>query len=91
MFCICSQSGLTKSHYMQYAQELEGQDCFGGVGDPDLLIRTSGEKRLSNFLLWDSAYTELFFTDVYWPDFEEVDLMAAIADYSRRNRRYGGR
>lgn len=77
---------------MKYAmQELEAQRCFAGVGDPDLLIRTSGEKRLSNFLLWDSAYTELFFTDVYWPDFGEVDLMAAIAEFGRRNRRFGGR
>ncbi|GMH45464.1 hypothetical protein BSKO_13421 [Bryopsis sp. KO-2023] len=74
-----------------FAEELDGRKSFREVGDPDLLIRTSGEKRLSNFLLWDFAYTELYFTDVNWPDFEEVDLMAAIAEFGRRQRRYGGR
>ena len=58
--------------------------------DPDLLIRTSGEVRLSNFLLWQCAYAELVFLDVYWPDFARKDLEAAIATYRRRNRRYGG-
>ena len=60
-----------------------------GIPDPDLLIRTSGEYRLSNFLLWQTAYTEFHFTDVLWPDFREEHLMAAIADYSRRERRFG--
>lgn len=58
--------------------------------DPDLLIRTSGEIRLSNFMLWQLAYTELWFTDTYWPDFSEDDLIQAIGDYQRRGRRYGG-
>lgn len=57
--------------------------------DPDLLIRTGGEQRISNFLLWQSAYTELYFTDCLWPDFSEKDLLAAIEDYHRRERRFG--
>ncbi len=58
--------------------------------DPDLVIRTSGELRLSNFLPWQSAYSELYFTDILWPDFDEKALKTAIAEYSRRNRRFGG-
>jgi undecaprenyl diphosphate synthase len=59
--------------------------------DPDLLIRTSGELRISNFLLWQLAYTELVFVDTLWPDFEERDLRAALAEYASRRRRFGGR
>jgi undecaprenyl diphosphate synthase len=58
--------------------------------DPDLLIRTSGEQRISNFLLWQIAYTEIFVTERYWPDFRGVHLLEAIADFQRRERRYGG-
>ena len=61
-----------------------------GIPDPDLLIRTSGEERLSNFLLWQLAYTEFYFTDVLWPDFNKKELEKAIAYYNGRNRRYGG-
>jgi len=61
----------------------------GGVPDPDLLIRTSGEKRLSNFLVWQSAYTELYFTDVLWPDFTKECFLEAIIDFQKRDRRYG--
>ena len=57
--------------------------------DPDLLIRTSGEQRISNFLLWQMAYTELYVTPIYWPDFREPQLMEALADYQRRERRFG--
>ena len=57
--------------------------------DVDLLIRTSGEKRISNFLLWQIAYAELYFTDVYWPDFTEEDLEKAIVEYQNRERRFG--
>jgi undecaprenyl diphosphate synthase len=58
--------------------------------DPDLVIRTSGEYRISNFLLWQVAYSELVFTDVLWPDFRREDLFAAVAEFQRRDRRYGG-
>jgi undecaprenyl diphosphate synthase len=60
-----------------------------GIPDPDLLIRTSGEQRISNFLLWQLAYTELVFTDTLWPDFGHAELAAAIATYRSRDRRYG--
>jgi len=60
-----------------------------GTPDPDLLIRTSGEMRLSNFLLWQLAYAEIYVTDVYWPDFRRPELEAALAAYARRQRRYG--
>ncbi len=59
--------------------------------DPDLLIRTSGEVRISNFLLWQLAYAELVFVDTLWPDFGEADLRAALDEYARRRRRFGGR
>lgn len=61
-----------------------------GMKDPDLLIRTGGEKRLSNFLLWQLAYTEFWFTDVLWPDFSEKEFVNALEDYRQRKRRYGG-
>ena len=57
--------------------------------DPDLLIRTSGEHRLSNFLLWQIAYTEIFMTDLFWPDFREKQLMDAIIEFQSRERRFG--
>jgi undecaprenyl diphosphate synthase len=60
-----------------------------GMPDPDLLIRTSGEYRISNFLLWQMAYTELYFTKVFWPDFTKDDLFKAIASYQKRERRFG--
>jgi undecaprenyl diphosphate synthase len=61
-----------------------------GQPDPDLLIRTSGEMRVSNFLLWQIAYAEIWVTDVLWPDFRRKHLLQAIADYQKRERRYGG-
>ncbi|MCS7136460.1 MAG: polyprenyl diphosphate synthase [Nitrososphaerota archaeon] len=57
--------------------------------DPDLIIRTSGEERISNFLLWQSAYSELVFLDIFWPDFRKIDLLRTIRTYQRRNRRFG--
>ena len=61
-----------------------------GVPDPDLMIRPGGEERISNFLLWQTAYSEFYFTDTLWPDFTEKDINRAIAEYQRRNRRFGG-
>ncbi len=61
-----------------------------GIPDPDILIRTSGEQRISNFLLWQCAYAEMVFTATLWPDFSRADLESAILDYSRRDRRFGG-
>jgi undecaprenyl diphosphate synthase len=61
-----------------------------GLPDPDLLIRTSGELRISNFLLWQIAYAEIYVTDTLWPDFRRAELYAALADYQKRERRYGG-
>jgi len=61
-----------------------------GVPDPDLLIRTSGEMRISNFLLWQIAYSEIYITTTYWPDFRRKDLFEAIVEYQKRDRRYGG-
>ena len=58
--------------------------------DPDLLIRTSGELRVSNFLLWQIAYSEIWVTDTLWPDFNQLDLFSAVLEYQRRERRYGG-
>ncbi len=74
-----------------------GEEAFArflataGMPDPDLIIRTSGEQRLSNFLLWQAAYAELVFLDVFWPDFEQAHFSAALAEYSRRERRFGAR
>lgn len=63
--------------------------CTAGMPDPDLLIRTSGEQRISNFLLWQIAYAELYFTPKFWPDFRRDDLFEAIYDFQRRKRRFG--
>jgi short-chain Z-isoprenyl diphosphate synthase len=60
-----------------------------GQPDPDLVIRTSGEQRLSGFLLWQSAYSEMWFTEAYWPEFRRVDFLRALRDYTARHRRYG--
>ncbi|MGN0188746.1 MAG: polyprenyl diphosphate synthase [Candidatus Cryptobacteroides sp.] len=60
-----------------------------GIPDPDLIIRTSGEQRLSNYLLWQSAYSEFYFTDVLWPDFRKESFLCAMKEYSQRDRRYG--
>ena len=74
---------LTEAKFSQYM-------FSAGLPDPDLIIRPSGEMRLSNFLLWQSAYAEFYFTDVLWPDFNERELDRAIAAYQARDRRYGG-
>ena len=61
-----------------------------GIPDPDLIIRTSGEQRLSNFLLWQGAYSELVFVPCYWPEFDEQELRRALEEFAGRERRYGG-
>jgi undecaprenyl diphosphate synthase len=61
-----------------------------GVPDPDLIVRTSGELRGSNFLIWQGAYSEWYFTSTYWPDFDKEELRKAVIEFSRRERRYGG-
>ena len=71
-------------------EKFSGYMYSAGIPDPDLIIRPSGEMRLSNFLLWQSAYSELYFTDVLWPDFNESELERAISVYQNRDRRYGG-
>jgi len=79
----------------EIAPEDIDEECFAaglltaGIPDPDLVIRTSGEQRLSNFLLWQSAYSEFIFVDKLWPDFDKADLEAAVAEFRRRERRYG--
>lgn len=87
---------LTKVNAGEISPTGISEEMFSGllytkdIPDPDLLIRTAGEKRISNFLLWQIAYSELWFTDVLWPDFTEEDLWQAIYDYQQRDRRFGG-
>ncbi|MCH1625670.1 isoprenyl transferase [Fredinandcohnia quinoae] len=71
-------------------RQFSGYLYTAGMKDPDLLIRTGGEKRLSNFLLWQLAYTEFWFTDVLWPDFTEKEFLLAVEEYRKRKRRFGG-
>lgn len=74
----------SESTFIEYLQ-------FAGMEDPELIIRTSGEQRLSNFMVWQSAHSELWFTDCYWPDFEEDLFIGAICDYQKRiKRKLGG-
>lgn len=80
----------------RFEQEQLTEELFAGyldtrgIPDPDLLIRTSGEERLSNFLLWQCAYTEFYFPDVLWPDFDKDELKKAVEQYTKRDRRFGG-
>lgn len=69
--------------------DFDGYLVTSGIPDPDLIVRTSGEKRISNYMLWQSAYSEFFFTDILWPDFRKEQFMAALDDYAKRDRRYG--
>ena len=71
-------------------QDISDNIYTAGQADPDLIIRPSGEYRLSNFLIWQSAYSEFWFSDILWPDFTEADLDKAIDDFNNRNRRFGG-
>jgi undecaprenyl diphosphate synthase len=77
-------SGKTEIHQSDITKNL-----YQNIPEPDLIIRTSGEKRLSNFMLWQAAYSELYFTDTLWPDFREKELLEAVEEFSRRERRFG--
>ena len=82
------ESGKLKSKNI--SEDILSQELYtSNIPDPDLLIRTGGENRVSNFLLWQLAYTELFMTDMFWPDFREKALLEAIVDYQNRQRRFG--
>lgn len=78
----CDLEGLTEEAFSQYLDTAD-------LPSPDLIIRTSGERRLSNFLLWQSAYAELYFTDTLWPDFDRSEMLLAIQDFQGRERRFG--
>ncbi|MCH8316592.1 MAG: undecaprenyl diphosphate synthase family protein, partial [Planctomycetes bacterium] len=72
-------------------EDMISQNLYtAGLPDPDLLIRTAGERRISNYLLWQISYAEMYVTDVYWPDFRVENLHHAIREYARRKRRFGG-
>jgi undecaprenyl diphosphate synthase len=87
MFQEVKQNG----HKAPVSEELISQFLYtSGIPDPDLLIRTSGEMRISNFLLWQIAYSEIYITPTFWPDFRRKHLLEAILEYQRRDRRYGG-
>lgn len=77
------ETGLTEAAFAEYLDT-------AGIPDPDLLIRTSGELRLSNFLIWQCAYSEIVITDTLWPDFNKDELVRCIEEYNKRNRRFGG-
>ena len=72
-------------------QALEKRLSLAGLPGPDLCVRTGGDRRISNFLLWDFAYTELYFTESYWPDFDQAELEVALSDFTNRQRRFGRR
>ena len=96
----CKDKGFTASDCLGEARVLYGKEItVDGIseelytapfGEPDLIIRTGGEMRLSNFMLYQGAYSELYFTDVLWPDFDEKEFDKAIASFGSRDRRYGG-
>ena len=74
------------------AEGIDGFDRYlatAGIPDPDLIVRTSGESRLSNYLLWQGAYSELLFVDTFWPDFRKEDFRKALETFAKRDRRYG--
>lgn len=77
------KTSITEEEFSKY--------LYNDIPDPDFIIRTSGEFRISNFLLWQIAYSEIYITDKYWPDFDEIEMEKAILSYSKRERRFGGR
>jgi undecaprenyl diphosphate synthase len=83
----CIDDGLTAADVTEEA--IEARLYTAGLAEPDLLIRTGGDQRVSNFLLWQAAYAELYFCDRYWPDFDRDAYDAALAEFARRSRRFG--
>jgi len=82
---------LSPKEISELSPETFGDHLYScGIPDPDLIIRTSGEMRLSNFLLWQSAYSEIYITETLWPDFGKKEMLLALLDYQRRTRRFGG-
>ncbi|MCK9225049.1 MAG: isoprenyl transferase [Candidatus Muirbacterium halophilum] len=82
---------LEYSDKVEITEELISKNLYNSfIPEPDLIIRTSGEKRISNFLIWQAAYSEFYFTDVLWPDFSEEEFLYAIKEFNNRDRRYGG-
>lgn len=95
MIVFLSYSGKWDIEQAAAKMALNGDDNLekylvtAGIPDPDLIIRTSGEQRLSNYLLWQAAYSEFYFTDTLWPDFREKEFVTALEEYAKRDRRYG--
>lgn len=88
---IAKQVEKGKLKAKEITEDMISQNLYtGGLPDPDLIIRPSGEYRLSNFLLWQSAYAEFWYSDILWPDFTEADFVEALRDFERRSRRFGG-
>jgi undecaprenyl diphosphate synthase len=83
----CQQGALSPDEIDE--RQLQAELALGTLPDPDLFVRTGGERRISNFLLWNLAYTELYFCDVLWPDFARADLEAALDFFAHRQRRFG--
>ena len=89
--CALARDAVADPSLLDHVQlsDFDNYLVTAGIPDPDLIIRTSGERRLSNYLLWQGAYSEFFFTDVLWPDFRKEQYRAALAEYANRDRRYG--
>ena len=99
-YILISANSKNSKKWKKYSQNPDGLDSASseefesllvtaGIPDPDLIIRTSGEQRISNYLLWQAAYSELLFVDTLWPDFRKEEFRSALEEYSKRNRRYG--
>ena len=87
-YSVLDYRGRGPNEYLQIS-DFDNYLVTAGIPDPDLIIRTSGEQRISNYLLWQGAYSEFYFTDVMWPDFRKEAYREALAEYARRDRRYG--
>ena len=87
---ICDRIGSSDFDLGHITEQTISENLYTSmIKDPDLLIRTGGERRISNFLLWQLAYSELYMTDIYWPSFREEQLLTAIQDFQKRERRFG--